>query len=124
MNIKLVEATPTDVEQLEAKVNEAVEPKGLEGGNEGEIDTIAVRQVLELEDEGDKEKYKDDVQTLIKWAKQIVKGDDPMELKWAIRDLKTRISTPLHEDRIKHLARFAYLDLEEKRIQKEKRSFV
>lgn len=122
MDIKIVEATPTDVEKLEAKIEESIEQKTLEGSMGDEISTIAIHQVLELEG-AEQTQYKESVQTLLEWAKETADSDDPTALKWAIRDLQMRVSTPLYGDRIRHLARFAYLDLEEKRIKQEKRSF-
>lgn len=115
MDIKIVGATPTDTEVLQEK-----EEKVLEGGNDGEINTIAVRQVLELDSSSE---YDGEIKTLIDWAKQTTGSDDYTEIRWAIRDLQMRLGTPLHGDNVKNLARFAYLDLEEKRIQKEKKTF-
>lgn len=121
MDIKIVSASPTDLEKLESKIDESVE-QTVEGSMGDEIATVAMHQVLEL-DGAEQTQYKDDVKTLLEWAKNVADSDDPTALKWAIRDLQMRVATPLHGDRIKHLARFAYLDLEEKRIKQEKRSF-
>lgn len=114
MEIKIIGQDTTEVEQLEQR---DVSP--VEGANDGEINQIAVRQVLEIE----KGEYQDELETILEWAKSQTKSDEYTDLKWAIRDLSMRLGTPTHGDRIKHLARFAYLDLEEKRIQKEKSSF-
>ena len=46
-----------------------------------------------------------------------------MDIKWAVRDLRMRIGTPTFGDSTQHLARFAYLDMEEKRIKAEKETF-
>lgn len=116
MDIKIIGASPTETEVLEEK-----EVGKLEGANDGEINTIAVRQVLDIESPSE---YKSEINTLLEWAKATTGSDDYMELKWAIRDLQMRIGTPLHGDRVKNLARYAYLDLEDKRIQKEKKSFT
>ncbi len=115
MDIKIIGASPTDTEVLEEK-----QEQKLEGGNDGEINTIAIRQVLDVTDSAE---YEGEIKTLIEWAKATTGSSDHTELKWAIRDLQMRLGTPLHGDAIKNLARFAYLDLEEKRIQKEKKSF-
>lgn len=112
MDIKIVGPTPTETENLEQRDSQSIE-------SPSNMDQIAIKQVLEIE--GDK--YSNELETLLEWAKTQVKDDDPISLKWAIRDLRMRIGTPTHEDAVKHLARFAYLDLEEKRIKREKESF-
>jgi len=114
----LIKSTPTDVEVLEAK-----ETATIEGGDGNQINTIAVHQVLEIDGDSDKATYQEDVKTLIEWAKEKTGSDDYAELKWAIRDLQLKIGTPAFGDRIKNLARFAYLELEENRIKKEKDTF-
>ena len=117
-----------DASKIEKKVESSVsEPheehdQVLEGATHDAIAEIAVNQVLEIENESEKAMYKDDIKLLVDWAKSKVDDEtSPMEIKWAIRDLGLKISTPVHEDRIKHLSRFAYLDLEEQRIKREKR---
>lgn len=114
MDIKVVDASPTDTENLEAK-----ETSTIEGSQGDEINTIAVHQVLEIE----AGKYEKEVNTLLEWAKEKTQSDDYQKLRWAIRDLQLKIGTPPFGDRIKNLARFAYLELEENRIKKEKDSY-
>lgn len=121
-DIIITKPTPTDVEVLQAKNDESLPQQVVEGGNEGEIDYIAVKQVLEID--RDSTEYDKDISTLVEWAKLQTGNSDPMEMKWAIRDLRMRLGTPTYGDAIKHLARFAYLDLEEKRIKKAKTEFV
>lgn len=113
----LIKSTPTDVEVLEEK-----EASTVEGGDGEQINTIAVHQVLEI-DGSDKATYEGDVKTLIEWAKEKTGSEDYSTLKWAIRDLQLKIGTPAFGDRIKNLSRFAYLELEENRIKKEKETF-
>lgn len=122
MDIKITQPSKTDVEIIEERNNESIPQQVIDGGNEGEINEIAVKQVLELD--RDDTDYDDEIETLIKWAKRQVDDDDPQSLKWAIRDLRMRLGTPSMGDAIKHLARFAYLDLEEKRVKEEKRKFI
>lgn len=83
---------------------------------------IAVKQVFDIDRDSDE--YDDDINILVRWAKQQVDDDDPIALKWAIRDLRMRLGTPTHGESIKHLTRFAYLDMEEKRIKREKQEFI
>jgi hypothetical protein len=120
MDITIVKPTPTDTEVLEESQKE--DYSTLEGANDGEINTIAAYQVLDIEQD-DRSRYSKEINTLVEWAKQTTGSDEHEKLQWAIRDLKMKLSTPPHEARIKYLARFAYLDLEEKRIKKEKASF-
>jgi len=47
MDIKIVKADLTEVEQIEREYNS---PIGIDGGTPGEIDSIAVKQVLDLRD--------------------------------------------------------------------------
>ena len=117
MDIKIVQADGTELEEL---TREHKEPGKIEGDTEGQIDQIAVKQVLELE--RDDNEYEGEIQTLIDWAKANG-AEDYTDIKWAIRDLRMRLGTPAFGDHIKHVARFAYLDLEEKRIKSEKESF-
>ena len=116
MEIKVVNADLTDVQKIEKDYSS---PMSVSGDNEGEIHSIAVKQVLDVRDG---EYDDDDIKTLVKWARGNV-GDDITDIKWAIRDLRMRIGTPTYGDAIKNLSRFAYLDMEGKRIEKEKESF-
>lgn len=117
MNIRVITPDLTDVEKLEREYSEP--PSSVEGDNAGEINSIAVRQVLDV----DAGEYDDEVNTLVKWAQSKGK-QDPLEIKWAIRDLRMRLGTPTFGDHIKHLSRFAYLEMEESRIKREKDSFM
>lgn len=124
MDIKVVGMTQdkTDLEKIQEKNDESLPQSVIESSEPGEIAIIAVKQVLEID--RDSTDYDSELSTLVDWAREQTGGDDPTELKWAIRDLRMRIGTPSFGDAIKHLSRFAYLDLEEKRIKKEKQSFI
>lgn len=120
MEIKIVDKT--DVQKIEERNEQALPQQVVDGGNEGEINQIAIKHVLEIEHGN--VGYDNEIDTLVRWAK--TKVDDPGDytaLKWAVRDLRMRLGTPAFGDSIKHLARFAYLDLEEQRIKAEKRKF-
>lgn len=118
MDIKIVKPDGTEVEEIQKSYDADVGK--LEGDNDGEINHIAVKQVLELE--RDDPKYNEDIDRLVRWAKSNG-AKDYTEIKWAIRDLQMRLGTPTFGDHIKHLSRFAYLDLEEKRIKSEKEKY-
>jgi len=122
MNITITKPSLTDTEILQAKNEASLPQQVVDSGNEGEIAHIAVKQVLDIE--RDSTDYDDEIGILVDWAREQTGGDDPMDLKWAVRDLRMRIGTPTHGDAIKHLSRFAYLDLEEKKIKREKSTFV
>lgn len=124
MDIKIVGTPPdkTDLEKIQAKNDESLPQQVMEGTEPGIISTIAVKQVLEID--RDSTDYDNELSILVDWAREQTGSDDPTELKWAIRDLRMRIGTPSFGDSIKHLSRFAYLDLEEKRIKKEKQGFI
>jgi hypothetical protein len=83
------------------------------------IDEIAVAQVLNL-DEREREQYNEEIHTLIAWAKTQNKYDNPMELKWIIRELMTKLGTPnMNEKWITKASRYAYLNMEGRKIQQE-----
>lgn len=60
------------------------------------------------------------VDTLLKWAKANTDDHSPEGLKWAIRSIETKTGTPpLGEKAVTFYARYAYLNLESMRINKE-----
>lgn len=123
MDIKIINDKPLNQEEVQEIVEESLEDEEtgkVTDGNEGEIHQIAVKQVLDVG--RDDASYDDEVKTLVKWAREKV-GDDPLDIKWAIRDLQMRLGTPTFGDSVKHIARFAYLDSEERRIKQAKRQF-
>lgn len=84
-----------------------------------EMQVKAVEQVLGIESETDSSKHAHDVALLLDWAKS--QGNtDINDIKWAVRDLGLRVgSPPLGENRVKYLARFAYLQMENAKISEE-----
>lgn len=124
MDIKIVGAEPekTDLQKIQEANDRSLPQQVLDGASPGLIEDIAIKQVLEVD--RDDQQYDDDIKVLVKWAKQQTDSKDPQDLKWAIRDLRMRLGTPSFGDSIKHLTRFAYLDLEEKRIKSEKQKFI
>lgn len=121
MEIKIEGQTPPTPTELNTLIENAkFSQPTLESSEPSKIATIATKQALELE--GESSKYDNDVDIIRDWAKAKV-GDDPQDIKWAIRDLIMRLGTPTFGDHIKHVARFAYLDTQEKKIKAEKESF-
>lgn len=95
------------------------------GFSSGEdIDTLSAAQVLGLESETERRKYGDDLKHLIEWAKQ--EGyENPSELKWIIRSLMSKLGTPaMGEPIITRASRYAYLQLQGKKIQQEQESLL
>ena len=129
MDIKIVDAigntpaTPTETESL-AAFEKAELPQSVMDSSDPDLITMtAVKQALEIESE--KDTYSKEVNTLIEWAKSKLGEDaikNPMEFKWVVRDLRMRLGTPAYGDPIKHIARFAYLELEGNRIDSEKKA--
>lgn len=118
----------SDIRQVEdgkVMVYERIEP------TEPSTDTIspvsieerAVGQMLGFEN--DLDINMDDVNIVLKWAKTQTDNHDPMNLKWVIRDLKTKLATPpLGESWRPSLVRYAQLALESRKIQEEQISLV
>jgi len=89
-----------------------------------DIELMSVAQVMGLEGK-QKNKYKDQLKTILDWAKSKTEDHSPVNLKWVVRDLSMRISsTPMSEPRITRVARFAYLELQGKKIEAEKHSLM
>lgn len=120
MDIKIT--NQDQIEAIQEANDQSIEPQQIiESREPGEMDYIAVKQVFEID--RDSVDYDDDINILARWAREQTKSTDPLEIKWAIRDLRMRLGTPTFGESIKHVARFAYLDMEEKRIKREKSSF-
>lgn len=68
---------------------------------------------------------KNKLDTLIEYAKMKTEDHSPEGLKWAIRQLGVKLGTPpLTERLIEYLHRFAYLELESRRIEEQKNKFL
>lgn len=70
-------------------------------------------------------KYSSKINTLIEYAKLKTQDHSPEGIKWAIRSLGTKLGTPpLGEKLLPYLTRFAYLELESNKINKEKSRYL
>lgn len=88
----------------------------------GVMDEEAVAQVLDVHDK--MTLYDHELKTIVKWA-QNEGYKNPDELKWIVRSLQTKLATPpLTEKWVTRVARYAYLQLEGNRLQKEKESLI
>lgn len=84
---------------------------------------LAVAEVLDTDYKG---KNKEDIDIIHDYAMAQIKGNaDQMTVKWAVRELVDSIGTgALGEDRIARIARYAYLSMESKRNEAERRSLL
>lgn len=98
-------------------------PEGIVGHISEELELKAIGDVIGL-DEGERTRYQDKLQTLRDYAKAKTNDHSHAGLKWAIRDLELKLNTPtIGEKMIDYIHRFAYLELESMKIQKEKEKF-
>lgn len=122
MDIKIVDAS--GVEQGPSRSDEHHDPGQSSYSDSGELNRIAVAQVLDMELK-DIEKNKNKIDDLITWAKDQMNEENPTQLKWLVRNLEARLGSPnFGETRIAKLSRYAYLDMEGKRMEAEKMSLV
>jgi hypothetical protein len=69
-------------------------------------------------------RYDSKINTLIDYAKMKTDDHSPEGLKWALRTLGLKLGTPpMGEKVIDYLTRYAYLDLESRKIELEKEKF-
>lgn len=84
------------------------------------FDVINVAQLLDI-GLGEIPKNEDKINTLISWAKTQIDDPSIMNIKIALRNLESRVGSPgLAEERITKMHRFAYLELEEMKLKREK----
>lgn len=101
------------------------EPEKLEVTNPYGIEEASIHQILELDGDADKSKYSNEIKTLYNWVKTQTDDLSPENIKWIVRELQLKLGTPpFGEDRVKFLSRFAYLDMEGKKIDKEKEKYM
>lgn len=119
MDIKIVGEEPVKSE------TQVIEPVSkLSAPALPELQEKAIHQVMGFEKESETHLYKHDIQILLDYAKSQTKDHSPENLKWIIRSLELKLGTPpLAEKRIKWLARYAYLSMESKKIEDEKKQF-
>ena len=122
MDIKIVDTSGN--EASDPRSNESHTPDSISMRDTGEIDRIMVAQVLDM-DLKEMGKSKNKIDTLMAWARAEADSDNPMHLKWVIKNLEARLGSPnFGETRIAKLSRYAYLNMEGKRIEAEKMSLV
>ena len=83
-----------------------------------EIQLKAITSALDIE--ADDSNYTDEIDWLLKYAKDQAEDNTPEGLRWVIRELETKLGTPpFLEDRVKFMGRYAYLFMEGKKTNKE-----
>lgn len=89
-----------------------------------ELQEKAIFQVVGLDDSNEQSAYRHKAQTLLEYAKSQTEDHSPENLKWIIRSLELKLGTPpLAEKRVNYLARYAWLEMEESKLKKEKLAF-
>lgn len=89
-----------------------------------ELQEKAIFQVVGLDDSNEQSAYRHKAQTLLEYAKSQTEDHSPENLKWIIRSLELKLGTPpLAEKRVNYLARYAWLEIEESKLKKEKLAF-
>jgi len=116
------------VNQQTGELEAPQEPVSIENPSMGmggfDYDTMALSQVLGIETDSDRNKYKDDIVKIKEWAKD--QGyENPTELKMLVRDIINRMGNPAFgENMITRVSRYAYLQMQSKQIEKEQESLL
>lgn len=122
MDIKIVDSAGNE-EKPQAE-EPMVSEKSVSAPVTPELEMNAVAQVMGLEEKTDVSQYRDDLELLLDFAKSQTDDHSLEGLKWAIRDLEFKLGTPpLAEKKIKYMARYAYLAMENSNIKKEMEKF-
>jgi hypothetical protein len=129
-NIRPVDANgeliPEKLDKVDQALNAVKEPQGIEGTeilNDALIKSVEQSVGLDLGEEITR--YSSQVKTILEWAKTQTKEHTPENIKWAIRQLEMRIGTPpIGEKIVSRLARIAFLEMENKKINEEIKSYT
>lgn len=94
------------------------------GFSNGEVDKMAVGQLLGLETHSEQAKYSDQLDEIVAWAKQ--EGyKDTQELRWIVRSLQDRLgSPPITEKWVTRVSRYAHLSMETQKLEAEKQELM
>jgi hypothetical protein len=85
-----------------------------------DLDAINLAQMFDM-DITEMRESDEKLKTLVAWAKTQVDEPTLQNIKIAIRNLESRVGSPgLAEKRITKIHRFAYLELQEQKLRKEK----
>ena len=99
-------------------------PPVISGSNPAEMQKLSIAKAMDM-DYREISKNDGKMNTIMDWVKTQTDDLSPDNIQWVLRELGTKLgSTPFNETRIAFYARYAYLDLESKKIAKEKESFL
>ena len=99
------------------------DPETISGPIREDLEIKAMLDVLGLE-EKERTQYNDKLQTILEYAKMKSTDHSFEGLKWAVRNLGLKLGTPdIGEKLVNYLHRYAYLELEGMKIEKEKQKF-
>ena len=109
-----LKVTPT----IKADSKPDVPEETLSGPARAEIEINAITKSLDID--ADDSNYTDEVRWLLDYAKDQSEDNSVEGLRWAIRELEIKMGTPpFLEDRVKFMARYAYLFMEGKKTNSE-----
>lgn len=122
MDIKIV--TPSGESVGPSKID-SQKPEQIEGPVTPQLEINAMAQVMGLDgDEAEKNRSMEKLETLLEYAKSKTKDHSPENLKWIIRSLELKLGTPpFAEKRINWISRYAYLNMEKRKLDSEIKSF-
>lgn len=121
MNIRDVSETGEVIPQTTEKPLES--EKNISSPVLPELEVNAIAEYLDI-DHKEATKYAENIETLLEWAKRQTDDHSLSNLKSMIRSLELKLGTPpISEKRIHYIARYAYLDMEDRRIKKEMEQF-
>lgn len=88
------------------------------------IDELTVSSVVGLENDSERKQHADKLKTIVEWAKQ-EKYENKEQLAWIVRSLMNKLGSPeLGEKWITKLSRYAYLQMETRRLEKEQQELL
>jgi len=118
MNINDVDESHKVISTKEERTTPDVPDETLDDTASKEIELNAISDALDLDIKDTN--YTDEVRWLLEYAKDQTEDKSVEGLKWAIRELETKLGTPpFLEDRVKFMARYAFLFMEGKKTSKE-----
>ena len=118
MNINDVDESRIPVETKDTQVELKTPDETPDGSVSSEIELNAITDALNIK--ADDSNYTDEIDWLLDYAKDQAEENIPEGLKWVIRELETKLGTPpFLEDKVKFMARYAFLFMEGKKTNKE-----
>jgi len=120
MDIKIINQMGEEVKQEAPKEPAESDTTPVKTG-ELEVDAVGALFDLKPSEIGE---YMDKINTLLDYAKSQTTDHSREGLLWAIRDLEYKVGTPeLGEKLINYLSKYAYLKLEQKKLDEEVKKY-